>query len=337
MTLTTRQPTGLPAWPILLIAGIEKAGKTYAAAAASSSDLIGRTLWVGIGEDAPDEYGAIPGARFEIVVHNGTYRSILGALDECVTELAKDEKPGLIVLDSGTRLWNLLSDEAQAKANQRAAAKAAKYKRDAPEGDVTIGMDLWNTAKQRWDHVMDCLREHQGPSIVTARLDQTAVVDERGEPTKEKTWKVQAHKSLPFDVGAIVELPAPGEAVLTGVRSLRVKNATTVRKPLEGFTVDGLWREMGLAEQTGARSHSASSGSNSVAADDDAAADLDRARLALLNEIGELTHPAGTSRDLIANDWFQSHGHVIAETTDLGSLELLRDDLKAQVEARAAA
>ena len=67
MSLKTRKPTGLPAWPILLIAGVEKAGKTYAAAAASSSDLIGRTLWVSIGEDDPDEYGAIPGARFEII------------------------------------------------------------------------------------------------------------------------------------------------------------------------------------------------------------------------------------------------------------------------------
>jgi hypothetical protein len=335
MTLQTRKPTGLPAWPILLLAGIEKTGKSYASAAASASDLIGRTFWIPIGEDAPDELGAIPGARFEIVEHDGTYRALLGALDECVTELAKDEKPGLIVLDSGTRLWNLLSDEAQAKANHRATEKAKKYKREAPEGDVTIGMDLWNSAKQRWDHVMDCLREHQGPSIVTARLDQTAVVDERGEPTKEKTWKVQAHKSLPFDVGAIVEMPAPGEAVLTGVRSLRVRNANTVRRPLKDFTVEALWREMGLAEQAGTRSHSSSSGSNSVAADDAAATDVERARLALLAEIGDLTAKASTTKEAVAADWFHTHGHAIAETTDLGSLELLRDDLKTRSEMAA--
>lgn len=73
MTLKTRQPTGKPSWPILLLAGREKAGKSWAAVAASASDLIGRTLYIGIGEDDPDEYALIPGASFEIVEHDGTY------------------------------------------------------------------------------------------------------------------------------------------------------------------------------------------------------------------------------------------------------------------------
>lgn len=244
MTLKTRKPTGLPSWPIMLIAGTEKSGKSYAAAAASASDLIGRTLWVAIGEDDPDELGAVPGARFEIVPHAGTYRSILSALDECVAELAKDEKPGLIVVDSMTRLWNLLCDEAQVMANKRAEKKGRKVGDDG--ADIT--MDLWNAAAQRWHHVMDCLREHRGPSIVTARQDVVTVLDDQGRPTKEKDRKIQGHKTLPFDVGAIVELPAPGEAVLTGVRSLRIKNATVARRPLPGFTVDTLWREMGMAD-----------------------------------------------------------------------------------------
>ncbi|MDR6861938.1 hypothetical protein [Phycicoccus sp. 3266] len=325
MILRTRKPTGLPSWPILLLAGTEKAGKTYAAAAASASSLIGRTLWVTIGEDAPDEYGAIPGARFEIVEHDGTYRQILGALDECVAELAKDETPGLIVIDSGTRLWNLLSDEAQAVANRRAAAKAARSNRPTPDDDATIGMDLWNTAKQRWDHVMDCLREHQGPSIITARLDLTAVVNDKGDPTKDKTWKVQAHKSLPYDVGAIVELPAPGEAVLTGVRSLRVKNAHTQRRAFPGFTVEALWTEMGLAEAAGTRSHVSATGEQSVDA-------VRAAVVALLNEIGDLAARLGIPRQQIVNDWADSHpGEAIAETTDIGALELLRDDLAEKV------
>lgn len=324
MTLKTRKPSGLPSWPILLVAGTEKAGKTYAAAAASASDLIGRTLWVTIGEDQPDEYGAIPGARFEIVEHDGTYRGILRTIDACVAELAGQEKPGLIVIDSATRLWNLLSDEAQASANARAARKGKNG-----DGDSQITMDLWNVAKQRWDHVMDCLREHQGPSVVTARLDLTAVVNEKGDPTKDKAWKVQAHKSLPFDVGAIVELPAPGEAVLTGVRSLRVKNAQTARRPFPGFAVEKLWIEMGLAEGAGQRSHTASTGEGSVNADTNA-----RARVvALLNEIGDLADKAGVVKEQIAADWTHTHpGERIADTTDIGGLELLRDDLQTQIQ-----
>ena len=37
MTLITRKPTGKPPWPIMLIAGVEKSGKTYSAAQASAS------------------------------------------------------------------------------------------------------------------------------------------------------------------------------------------------------------------------------------------------------------------------------------------------------------
>lgn len=271
---STRKPSGKPPWPILLVAGAEKAGKTYAAAAASASDLIGRTFWVGIGEDDPDEYGAIPGARFEIVEHDGTYRDILAALTWAGQQPVKG-KPNLIVVDSATRLWDLLCDEAQVAANRRAAEKAKKYNRPVGDEDAQITMDLWNAAKQRWSHCIDTLREHQGPSIVTARLEQTTVMNDKGEPTKDKVWKVKAEKSLPFDVGATVELPSRGQAYLTGVRSLRFKPAEADRTEYPGFTVDKLWRDLGLADGTGARSHAA------IDPEDKPAAEADAARAAL--------------------------------------------------------
>ena len=43
--LVTRKPSGLPSWPVILLAGREKTGKSYHAALASSSALIGRTFW----------------------------------------------------------------------------------------------------------------------------------------------------------------------------------------------------------------------------------------------------------------------------------------------------
>lgn len=258
-TLTTRKPTGKPAWPILLIAGAEKAGKTYSAAEASASDLIGRTLWVGVGEDDPDEYGALPGARFEIVEHDGTYRGILAALTACAAQPAKPGKPNLIVLDSATRLWDLLCDEQQHVANERAKRKAEKFNRPVPDEDATITMDQWNTAKQRWSHLIDTLRQHQGPSIVTARLENVTVLDEKGQPTTDRSWKVKAEKSLPYDVGCIVEMPKRGETYLAGVRSLRFKPdpAKPDRGKYAEFTVDKLWRDLGLADGAGTRSHAA--------------------------------------------------------------------------------
>ncbi len=274
MTLNTRPPTGKPPWPILLIAGSEKAGKSYSAAQVSASKLIGRTLWVGVGEDDPDELGALPGARFEIVQHDGTYRGILAALTAAAAE-PQDGKPNLIVLDSATRLWDLLCDEQQVEANRRAKVKAERNKQPVGDQDATITMDQWNTAKQRWAHCIEALRDHTGPSIVTARLEEVTVLDDRGNPTKNHTWKVKAEKSLPYDVGAIVEMPSRGKTFLTGVRSLRFKPdpQNPERTAYPDFTVEKLWTDLGLAEKdaTSARQHTANDPEDKPGQEHDAA------------------------------------------------------------------
>jgi hypothetical protein len=326
MTITTRKPTGKPPWPITLIAGVEKAGKTYAAAQASASDMIGRTLWFTVGEDDPDEYGAIEGARFEIVQYDGTYRGLVNAMTDAAALKQDPARPDLWVLDSGSRLWALISDMAQAEANRRWSRRRDNQGKQVPDEGVTIGMDLWNVAKSRWQHVLDLLREHQGPSIITARLEKTSVVNDKGDPTGVKDWKVQAEKGLPFDVGVVVELHARGEAYLTGVRSLRFV-AKEARTPYPGFTMVDLWTKLGLADETaGQRSHTSSNGEESLAADEVIIA----RRQELLAQLTEAAKAARTHTSAIAQDWISEHGHAINVTTDIGSLELLLDDLRAR-------
>lgn len=293
MSLTTRKPTGKPCWPLLLIAGVEKSGKSYASAEASASQLIGRTFWVAVGEDEPDELGALPGARFEIVEHDGTYRGILAALTGAAAEPAKGA-PNLIVLDSATRLWDLLCDEQQVEANRRAKAKAEKYKQPLSDQDATITMDQWNTAKQRWAHCIDALRAHSGPSIVTARLEEVTVLDGQGKPTTARTWKVKTEKSLPFDVGVTVEMPARGKASLVGVRSLRFKSEQE-RTDYAGFTVEKLWTDLGLAEKnaTSPRVHTAND------PEDKPAQEADEARA----ELGALCEKNGWDKLEVAAIW----------------------------------
>lgn len=248
MALQTRKPTGLPSWPIGLLAGKEKTGKSWACAQASASPLLNRTLWIGVGENDPDEYGVVPGANFEIVVHDGSYGGILAAVRDAVAE-PRGERPNLIVLDSGTRLWNLITDNAQVAANRR-----AKGRKNA-NNDYTISMDLWNVAAQQWKDVMDVLRGHDGPVLITARLDEVAVMD-GGQPTTERTWKVQGHKSLPFDVDWVVEMRERGKFLLTGVRSAHMPLAGPTE--VAGWTVDAMWSRLGIAQgsQMGARTHS---------------------------------------------------------------------------------
>lgn len=323
MTLKTRKPTGKPAWPIMLIAGAEKAGKSYACAEASASDLIGRTLWVGVGEDDPDELGALPGARFEIVEHDGTYRGVLAALTASAAAPASG-KPNLIVVDSATRLWDLLCDEQQHVANERARRKAERYNRPVPDEDATITMDQWNLAKQRWAHCIDVLRAHQGPSIVTARLEEITVVDAQGQPTKDRTWKVKAEKSLPHDVGVVVEMPRRGETYLAGVRSLRFKPAETGRTEYAGFAVDKLWRDLGLADGAGERRH------QHIDAEDRPAAEADKARA----ELRALCEEHSWDLADVAAEWAAiSDGVPLKDATNAAAIRSFAEQLKTRREA----
>lgn len=250
MTLKTRQPTGRPPWPILLLAGGEKCGKSYSAAALSASDLIDRTFWLEIGEGSADQYGAMPGARYEIVEHDGSYPSMLAAAKE-VVQVPTRGKPHAFVVDSMTEMWDLLSDE-----QAEVAAKRNKS---------TITMDQWNTAKKRWRQFIDVLRANSGPVILTARFEQVTVV-EGGKPVEvtrkdgvkepKREWKVRAEKNLGFEVDGIIEMPRPRKYFLNGVRSLRFDVPPGGHLALsDDFTLDGFLRDLGIDGNAGSRSY----------------------------------------------------------------------------------
>lgn len=244
-TITTRRPTGKVPWPMLCIAGVEKAGKSYGAALLSASDLIDRTFYIEIGEGAADQYGDLPGVRYEIVEHDGSYDGIGRAIWAATMQPRENGKPHAIVIDSLTELWDLLADEQQLKANQRVAARAAERKQSAPTDDAQITMDLWNVAKKKWRKVIDMLRVYDGPTILLARLEQVAVMKD-GKPTTDREWKVRAEKNLVFECDGIVKMYAPQVAKLSGLRSTRLQVPPGSELPLPGFTIDGLLRRMGL-------------------------------------------------------------------------------------------
>lgn len=240
MTLKTRRPTGKPSWPILLIAGVEKAGKSYSAAALSASTLIDRTLWIEVGEGSADQYGAMPGARYEIVEHDGTYKSMLQAARDAVAEPSNPKRPNVIVVDSGTELWDLLCAEQQAVADKR--------------NKDTITVDQWNVAKKRWRQFFDALRAHNGPVIITARFEQVTVM-EKGKPTERKEWKVRAEKNLPFEVDGVIQIPKARMFYLSGMRSLTMSVPMGGWLELPDFTFDKFLRDLGIAENIGDRTY----------------------------------------------------------------------------------
>ncbi|NEA53607.1 hypothetical protein G3I60_05400 [Streptomyces sp. SID13666] len=253
---TTIVPTGKPNPPIVLLAGGEKTGKSYEAALGSASELIGRTLWIEFGESTAHYYGGVPGARYEIVPHDGSYQDLLDAIRFAVAQPRGDDgRPNMIVIDSVTALWDLLGDEQALFARRRANNRAAKNKQAAPGLDdpVTIDHDLWNRAKDRWGEVLWLLRRHDGPVILCARLEEVTAF-ENDRPTRNSVWKVKAEKNLPAVVDAIVQLRGLGQAHLTGVRSLRLPYRPDENRRYANFSIDKLLRDLGLQEAAVSRS-----------------------------------------------------------------------------------
>jgi hypothetical protein len=244
-TLTTRRPTGKVPFPLLLIAGVEKTGKSYGASLFSASDLIDRTFYFELGEGAADQYGELPNVRYEIVPHDGSYDDIGQKIWAATQQPRTNGKPHAIVIDNVTELWDMLQEEQQLKANQRRDAKAGNQKKDGPAEEAQITFDLWNVAKKKWRRIIDMLRVYDGPVILLARLEQVTVMV-NGKPTAEKEWKVRAEKNLPFECDGIVKLYAPQVAKLSGLRSTRVQVPPGSELPLPNFTIDGLLRQMGL-------------------------------------------------------------------------------------------
>jgi hypothetical protein len=221
MALRTRKPTGLAPWPLLVIEGQEKSGKSFSTALLTGDQRIGTTYWFDIGEGAADQYGVLPGARYEVVEHDGSYRQLKAAVDELVKTVpgtGEDGRPNLVVLDSATALWALLKDEAQAAARASAAARRA-LERD-PNAEVPITMDKWNRAANRWRGIIDPLIQWPGLVVVTARGKEVAALDDAGRPIPNaKTYTIEAHKTLVFDADVIVRAVRPGVVRLTGARS----------------------------------------------------------------------------------------------------------------------
>lgn len=339
LPIQTEPLNGLPQWPFGILAGVEGSGKTAGAIIASASEMVGRTFLIVFGEKIPHDYAAIPGQRVEVVKHDGTYRGLLDTIVAVASQPRVEETvPNLIVLDSITKVWHLLSESAQESANAR-ARRNNKY---VGEDGADIGRDLWNLATQRFEHIVNALKEHDGPVLVTARLDQVSGTDENtGQPTREKFWRVESQKRLPYEADFIVQFRAAWplrDNHLGKIKQWGFEHKTKVVKgkeqvdyePLAGdFTVEWLWKRLGLEGLVQKRDEQ-----RLVAQTEH---DQSIRRDELLAEVMEAAAAAGVTLHTIAADWAETHnGQRIDATTDLGGLELLRDDLNTRAQMRAA-
>jgi hypothetical protein len=223
--LTTRKPTGRVPWPCVLLEGEEKAGKSWALAQLSASNRIGALYWIDLNEGAGDEYGAIPGARYQLVEHDGSYAAVLAAVQAVKAEARRaadaGEPPVVLGIDSGSAIWDGLKDWASARA-AKSARNRELLKRD-PNAEITISQNLWNDAGSRWRKLQTELLTFPGIVVVTARGKEVTEVDANGRPIEgQKTWSVQTHREFPYAATVWVRLRRGRRPLIIGARSVHV-------------------------------------------------------------------------------------------------------------------
>src|SRR3954470_14778323 len=223
--LKTRKPTGRVPWPCILLEGEEKAGKSWALAQLSTSDRIGALYWIDLNEGAGDEYGAIPGATYELVEHDGSYAQVLAAVQAVKAEARRatdaGEPPVVLGIDTGSAIWDGLKDWASARA-AKSVRNRELLKRD-PNAEITISQNLWNDAGARWRKLQTELLTFPGIVVMTARGKEVTEVDANGRPIEgQKTWSVQTHREFPYAASVWVRLRRGRRPLIVGARSVHV-------------------------------------------------------------------------------------------------------------------
>lgn len=245
MNLKTRQPTGKVAWPLILVEGQEKAGKSWACAELSASEKVGQTYWIDLGEGAADEYGAIPGTRYLVVEHDGSWRALIEAVeairDEAQRAADAGEPPVVLVIDSMTAEWDLLKDWANQRA--RKSERGQKALLANPDAEIDISMNYWNDANTRHRQLMTKLMTFPGIVVMTARGKEVAALDANGRPINgKKSYAVEGQKNLAFDASVWVRVSRDHAPMVIGARSVHsgLRPGVDKPEPMPNFTLETL-------------------------------------------------------------------------------------------------
>lgn len=202
--LKTRRPTRTATWPRVLLSGEEGTDGAWMAAELSADPRLVTTYWLEIGADAnADVYAAVPGADYEVIVHDGTWLDLYDQLSAAWEEAhaaAEAGMPSALVVTSMSGEWTMLGDTADRRARRREAAELARRGLDpaaaySSEVPVEIDPDLWMLVGRRHRQLMAKILTWPGPVVLTAR-----------EQFKDGRWVLRAQDQLGHDVTAWVRL-----------------------------------------------------------------------------------------------------------------------------------
>lgn len=251
--LRTRKPSCRVAWPLILLAGEMKTGKSYAAAQFTGDPRVGRAFWLDLGEGCADEYGLVPGADYEILEHNGTWIDIVETVravrDYAAEELAGGSKPVVLVIDSMSAEWAMLTEWVNKRA-KRSKSNQQKLARD-PDEMIDISANYWNDANSRHNQLMNLLKTFPGVVIMTSLETEKMQMGPGGRPMENapKVAKPDCQKRVPADATVWVRLSLSEAPAVVGIRSVRmnIRPGVDKPKPIQDFSLAKLvFDDMGL-------------------------------------------------------------------------------------------
>lgn len=225
MTVTVREPTGAIPPPIMLFTGAAGTGKSYQAAQFTGSPKVGDSFWIEIGKDerTADWYKRVPGAKYLIVDHNGTWPEIVEAAKVAAARAkaswVKTKKVPVIVVDSANGEWRMLSRYAEWKARNTKAARGILSK--DPNAEIQVSSTHWNAATKRHQDFLDALADSPAIVVLLCRSELVTVFDAQGQPkANEKTWSIQGQRGLLGYVDVAAQLHLAEEPELLKLRDV---------------------------------------------------------------------------------------------------------------------
>jgi hypothetical protein len=212
---------------------------------------VGRSFALDLSEGTMDEYGAIPGANFEIIIHDGTWPSIIGQLEAAVAASRKDKAAGLppcvLCIDSATHEWAMLKTWVDTRA--RRLDRNINALRRNPDAEVVRPRHLWNPVDERHKKFIQLLLRFEGPVLITARGKEVSATGPDGQPVEgKKEYRVDSQKDLAFDATAWVRFSRDEPPTIIGVRSVKwgIRPGQDDPRPDPDFTIGGLiWDVIG--------------------------------------------------------------------------------------------
>lgn len=311
--IDSRPPTCLVPPPSILIEGGDKSGKSFLCAQLTASPLVGDSYWLDLGEGAGDEYGdAITGEiTYKLLRHDGTWHAIMRRCREvhahAAAVAASGGKPVVLVIDSGSIMWEMLKTWADTRARS-SRKNRAKLEAD-PNAEITIPPNVWGDVHQRHMEFLKMLITFEGILLITARGRETVKVDKGGNPVAGETdYKVDSQRDIPFAVTAHIRMFRDDHSMIVGCRSKHLRIGPKFDKPrsaagfsLEQFIFQGLRFD---PQATARRDYVEPGRERTPEQVRDDAIDAHKARdreklLALLTEAG---HPALSATTVAAGD-----------------------------------